>query len=163
MLRRPPRSTRTDTLFPYTTLFRSRAGGDDVAGLQAHEAADVADQVRHAEHHGAGAAILEALAVHLEPEGEILRVGHFVRRHQPGADRAEGVGALALHPLAGALDLEAALGDVVHDAIAGDVLQGVGFIDVLARRADDAGEFDLPVDLLRAARDYDMYMGRAQD
>src|SRR3546814_13454642 len=27
MIRRPPRSTRTDTLFPYTTLFRS-AGGD---------------------------------------------------------------------------------------------------------------------------------------
>src|SRR3546814_16312750 len=30
MIRRPPRSTRTDTLFPYTTLFRSprnRAGG----------------------------------------------------------------------------------------------------------------------------------------
>src|SRR3546814_20384995 len=26
MRRRPPRSTRTDTLFPYTTLFRSRAG-----------------------------------------------------------------------------------------------------------------------------------------
>src|SRR3546814_7996222 len=24
MLRRPPRSTRTDTLFPYTTLFRSK-------------------------------------------------------------------------------------------------------------------------------------------
>src|SRR3546814_4065144 len=38
MRRRPPRSTRTDTLFPYTTLFRSmdrqhlcghRQGGDD--------------------------------------------------------------------------------------------------------------------------------------
>src|SRR3546814_1407398 len=26
MIRRPPRSTRTDTLFPYTTLFRSSAG-----------------------------------------------------------------------------------------------------------------------------------------
>src|SRR3546814_1257942 len=26
MIRRPPRSTRTDTLFPYTTLFRSRVG-----------------------------------------------------------------------------------------------------------------------------------------
>src|SRR3546814_2790405 len=26
MLGRPPRSTRTDTLFPYTTLFRSRPG-----------------------------------------------------------------------------------------------------------------------------------------
>src|SRR3546814_12259612 len=38
MLRRPPRSTRTDTLFPYTTLFRS----DDLARLggveQAHRA-----------------------------------------------------------------------------------------------------------------------------
>src|SRR3546814_7950055 len=31
MIRRPPRSTRTDTLFPYTTLFRSEgdSGGDD--------------------------------------------------------------------------------------------------------------------------------------
>src|SRR3546814_1658678 len=26
MIRRPPRSTRTDTLFPYTTLFRSARG-----------------------------------------------------------------------------------------------------------------------------------------
>src|SRR3546814_8728695 len=33
MIRRPPRSTRTDTLFPYTTLFRSvgMATPDDVA------------------------------------------------------------------------------------------------------------------------------------
>src|SRR3546814_8044268 len=29
MIRRPPRSTRTDTLFPYTTLFRSRLRGND--------------------------------------------------------------------------------------------------------------------------------------
>src|SRR3546814_3869365 len=27
MIRRPPRSTRTDTLFPYTTLFRSQRTG----------------------------------------------------------------------------------------------------------------------------------------
>src|SRR3546814_18020889 len=39
MIRRPPRSTRTDTLFPYTTLFRSlgvvagvEAGGELVVG-----------------------------------------------------------------------------------------------------------------------------------
>src|SRR3546814_12610529 len=30
MIRRPPRSTRTDTLFPYTTLFRSHDGGVDL-------------------------------------------------------------------------------------------------------------------------------------
>src|SRR3546814_16618888 len=29
MIRRPPRSTRTDTLFPYTTLFRSRQVTND--------------------------------------------------------------------------------------------------------------------------------------
>src|SRR3546814_10980572 len=28
MIRRPPRSTRTDTLFPHTTLFRSEAAAD---------------------------------------------------------------------------------------------------------------------------------------
>src|SRR3546814_18491830 len=32
MIRRPPRSTRTDTLFPYTTLFRSARGGGRLAG-----------------------------------------------------------------------------------------------------------------------------------
>src|SRR3546814_12086255 len=31
MIRRPPRSTRTDTLFPYTTLFRSDVDGENLA------------------------------------------------------------------------------------------------------------------------------------
>src|SRR3546814_16911783 len=30
MIRQPPRSTRTDTLFPYTTLFRSKGAGYNV-------------------------------------------------------------------------------------------------------------------------------------
>src|SRR3546814_13833808 len=39
MLRRPPRSTRTDTLFPYTTLFRSlRAGLQGAAGERGERA-----------------------------------------------------------------------------------------------------------------------------
>src|SRR3546814_1279472 len=33
MIRRPPRSTRTDTLFPYTTLFRSPQHSDAPSGL----------------------------------------------------------------------------------------------------------------------------------
>src|SRR3546814_20005769 len=33
MIRRPPRSTRTDTLFPYTTLFRSIPGIDMVVAV----------------------------------------------------------------------------------------------------------------------------------
>src|SRR3546814_4248342 len=35
MIRRPPRSTRTDTLFPYTTLFRSATGFERASALLA--------------------------------------------------------------------------------------------------------------------------------
>src|SRR3546814_20817358 len=41
IMRRPPRSTRTDTLFPYTTLFRSIAPGDTVPTVQIGTVADV--------------------------------------------------------------------------------------------------------------------------
>src|SRR3546814_11980786 len=37
MRRRPPRSTRTDTLFPYTTLFRSHAGNGALMAEYARE------------------------------------------------------------------------------------------------------------------------------
>src|SRR3546814_8620798 len=46
MIRRPPRSTRTDTLFPYTTLFRSRvphvddSAGERLARVRAHRTAN---------------------------------------------------------------------------------------------------------------------------
>src|SRR3546814_12146381 len=49
MVRRPPRSTRTDTLFPYTTLFRSagvvpgQAQRQVVRAMQHCEVADVVD------------------------------------------------------------------------------------------------------------------------
>src|SRR3546814_3832786 len=42
MIRRPPRSTRTDTLFPYTTLFRS---GDQGIAVDQRLSASVADLV----------------------------------------------------------------------------------------------------------------------
>src|SRR3546814_4843028 len=37
MIRRPPRSTRTDTLFPYTTLFRSARHAADVSETEVAE------------------------------------------------------------------------------------------------------------------------------
>src|SRR3546814_9881689 len=48
MLRRPPRSTRTDTLVPYTTLFRSATVG--IGALEAvrkREAFDILREQRH--------------------------------------------------------------------------------------------------------------------
>src|SRR3546814_4522806 len=52
MIRRPPRSTRTDTLFPYTTLFRS--------GLARRRVDDLADHRHvHRDDEKAAAVILE--------------------------------------------------------------------------------------------------------
>src|SRR3546814_6876722 len=46
MIRRPPRSTRTDTLFPYTTLFRSRHVDADFAFEQHSEIGRAARDMR---------------------------------------------------------------------------------------------------------------------
>src|SRR3546814_6648650 len=57
MIRRPPRSTRTDTLFPYTTLFRSQAarrrGDDDLErpALPAARAGNRGRRTRRSEEH----------------------------------------------------------------------------------------------------------------
>src|SRR3546814_5050732 len=53
MIRRPPRSTRTDTLFPYTTLFRStQIFGKAPTGIKYEtlKAANMASQNRSEEH-----------------------------------------------------------------------------------------------------------------
>ena len=51
----------------------------------------------------------------------------LVGRHQPGTERTEGRRALALHPVAAALELKLALGHVVGEAVAGDVVHRVVF------------------------------------
>src|SRR3546814_19849915 len=53
MIRRPPRSTRTDTLFPYTTLFRSveRQQSPEINHLRVD--AEVVHHAKHDMHHGA--------------------------------------------------------------------------------------------------------------
>src|SRR3546814_20300861 len=59
MIRRPPRSTRTDTLFPYTTLFRSLAGDDPI-------------RVRAVGNCAAGAVALSAVALSAVVLGAIV-------------------------------------------------------------------------------------------
>src|SRR3546814_9799097 len=49
MIRRPPRSTRTDTLFPYTTLFRSVEVMQDVAAQEVFERLDLV--IERGKHH----------------------------------------------------------------------------------------------------------------
>src|SRR3546814_2580416 len=49
MIRQPPRSTRTHTLFPYTTLFRSPVPGVAAVAVAEVDDAVVADQVAGAQ------------------------------------------------------------------------------------------------------------------
>src|SRR3546814_10204423 len=62
MIRRPPRSTRTDTLFPYTTLFRSyEDDADDHADRGRLASGEDRSKLREAR--GAGEAVDQGRAV----------------------------------------------------------------------------------------------------
>src|SRR3546814_18526566 len=82
MIRRPPRSTRTDTLFPYTTLFRS---GPLNAYIDLHRHAAVrADLLGHT-----GVA-LRGMAAHVIAGADLWRVDVEAQR-APKEDIAESV------------------------------------------------------------------------
>src|SRR3546814_4148369 len=63
MKRRPPRSTRADTLFPYTTLFRSRIPLLLEAAVGDHERTAELEPGRPCHDRAAGECVQEALAV----------------------------------------------------------------------------------------------------
>src|SRR3546814_9511014 len=71
MIRRPPRSTRTDTLFPYTTLFRSLNGcrllavGAPLSGPSRFEISDSPRYRRMGERFGALAAEQSICGCHI--------------------------------------------------------------------------------------------------
>src|SRR3546814_15392375 len=76
-IRRPPRSTRTDTLFPYTTLFRSALGSEDRDHGFARRALG-ADGAGSGEPFPARAAEAQAPAAHGAP-GDGFRCGGGVK------------------------------------------------------------------------------------
>src|SRR3546814_5493657 len=91
MIRRPPRSTRTDTLFPYTTLFRSddaegHAGGDQRQGLLAAAA----------EHEGVATLETQHPLAGLGQAHQALRDVGLQRRGLAAA--LAGIDALAVRP-----------------------------------------------------------------
>src|SRR3546814_13274990 len=69
MIRRPPRSTRTDTLFPYTTLFRSDVDAEKFdRDFRPMAASTNAPVVYYGTPWGAGSLLARARAEHLEAE-----------------------------------------------------------------------------------------------
>src|SRR3546814_18349073 len=98
MIRRPPRSTRTDTLFPYTTLFRSAGDRDErLAGL-VETRLGIFDRA-------AGRHVVSGRPV--DPIDERLGVDQLAGRAVEGEEEAvlrrvvEHFGGLAVHSLLG--------------------------------------------------------------
>src|SRR3546814_14486275 len=100
MIRRPPRSTRTDTLFPYTTLFRSEVEGAllklarELLGLFRLDGLgcllDQRHHVAHAEDARGNAIRVEAFErVQLLADADQLdrAAGHRAHRHRRGSAR----------------------------------------------------------------------------
>src|SRR3546814_2041124 len=99
MIRRPPRSTRTDTLFPYTTLFRSEKLGDDSGALASAREADAPDipadqQVQPADYVRIETARLENRTYPtIAPRPETARLAYLMLALHP----ADCAGACAHH------------------------------------------------------------------
>src|SRR3546814_12406421 len=90
MIRRPPRSTRTDTLFPYTTLFRSpvwRAKTPDERAALMHKAAGI---IRDRADHIATLMTLEQGKPIAEARGEILSAAGLFDYFAEQGKRIEG-------------------------------------------------------------------------
>src|SRR3546814_2870200 len=88
MIRRPPKSTRTDTLFPYTTLFRSPAEArvDGQTGQTSTELGEahvaVARLVERGQLLEQGDSVLDAAGVGRLDEGERLDVAQPERSEE---------------------------------------------------------------------------------
>src|SRR2546426_158131 len=137
------------------------AGGDDVAGQERHELADITDERRHVEDELAGRAALLGRAVHPEPQAQVVNVADLVRRSEEGPERGEAVAALALHPLAATLELEGPFGVIVVEHVAGDVPQRLVPLDIRRPTPDHDRQLHLPVQLGAVSRDEDVVVGTA--
>src|SRR3546814_15965309 len=88
MIRRPPRSTRTDTLFPYTTLFRSAIAGahEDAITVTGWRRQCLAGQTRRPHRLAIGALHGHQFAVHAAGQHGITA------DRRPGNQALPGIG-----------------------------------------------------------------------
>src|SRR3546814_8466408 len=88
MIRRPPRSTRTDTLFPYTTLFRSGARGQEANPGLSEGFSVRAGACRGADRDAFGRrAITAAAGARIRPPIELAGAGRADQRPRHGDAR----------------------------------------------------------------------------
>src|SRR3546814_19701940 len=107
MIRRPPRSTRTDTLFPYTTLFRSgdklEGGGHEMSWSGGERNRLAIGHLQNVEAAVAVEHVDDAVLIHVDDVGLRARLAADRLRHE-GAEhlRRAGIGDREATPPAGA-------------------------------------------------------------
>src|SRR3546814_3289623 len=142
MIRRPPRSTRTDTLFPYTTLFRSLLSALGESGGELHLVLAVVRPDCQAEHRfrrlrpeEAGVGLNARLGQEIAGPHDV----HAAERNQLAGLRARRLLVLAAHQPIEAGDLLAAQAVAILHTAAPDARDRhlAGVLSVVG--ADDAG------------------------
>src|SRR3546814_9720112 len=119
MIRPPPKSTRTDTLFPYTTLFRSnlvtprglRLLGEEVARIEAAIAAETGEEARKKLQRRLRYFHTRQATADVQASGDVAGIGSRVRYALNGTERAVTiVGHDEADPAAGRIAVPAPLG-----------------------------------------------------
>jgi hypothetical protein len=135
-----------------------RAGRDDVAWLQRREARQDRDESSHREDHLRRGAVLHRPAVDPQLHGEVLGSAGGRSREHARAHGQKRIVPLAVQPieeaislarLAAGLEPKVAVGDIVGDGVAGDVVERAFLRDGLTAAADDDSQLGLPVDVIR--------------
>src|SRR3546814_947383 len=78
MIRRPPRSTRTDTLFPYTTLFRSSSARQRAGKMPAAESARATTRASSASPQNVTGAMIQRSEEHTSELQSLMRNSYAV-------------------------------------------------------------------------------------
>src|SRR3546814_10693314 len=98
MIRRPPRSTRTDTLFPYTTLFRSAGKATPAPARSRRSSGGVSRREHlHAAHRHADITTARSDATH-PAHNQLPGDADDAGRHWPGLERTAGFGDRRFDP-----------------------------------------------------------------
>lgn len=118
--------------------------GDHITRQKRHARGELFNDRGHVEDHGVGVVALALLTVDIQFQRQVVRVvdGACVDDHRP--ERATGIQAFALEPLA-MQSLEVTGRDIVEDGVAKNMLVGSRGRNVSSPFTDDDGQFDFVV------------------
>src|SRR5690606_8555969 len=109
---------------------------DDVARQQRHKTTQVADNKRNLIDQIGGGAVLFDLTIEFQPQPQIVDVAYFIPGSEEGTQRRERITAFSFYPLTAMLQLKFPFTVVVMQAIPGDIIHRIRFLDVACALTD---------------------------